>query len=97
MNPTQDFVVVQRIKPKVATLYTPVEVDHESLRQAIVLAVGPGRYRESGDTRIRDVEVVVGQTVYYHPSAGTKVPLWPGVVADEEVRIMPSRDVLVTA
>jgi chaperonin GroES len=94
MTPTQDFVVVQRIKPKLTTLYTVTEVDDGKPREGIVLAVGPGRYRETGDTRIQDVPLAVGATVWYHPSAGTLIS-WPGVLADEEVRIMPSRDVLL--
>ena len=89
-RPLHDRVVVKRLEGEEKTKGGIIIPDtaKEKPQEGTVIAVGPGRFDESGDKRI-PLDVKVGDVVIYSKYGGTEVKY-----NNEEYLVLSSRDVL---
>lgn len=89
IKPLGNRVLIKRSKPLSAKggILLP-ETSKEKPKEGEVIAVGPGKYDESGT--LKPVELKVGDKVLFSTYAGTEVKL-----EDEELLILSEDDVLV--
>ena len=90
IKPLEDRIVVQANEAETTTASGLVSPDtaKEKPQEGTVIAVGPGRFDDSGDKRI-PLDVSVGDTVLYSKYGGTEVKY-----SGEEYLILSARDVL---
>ena len=90
IKPLEDRIVVQALEAEKTTASGLVIPDtaKEKPQEGKVLAVGPGRFDDSGSKRI-PVDVSVDDTVIYSKYGGTEVKY-----NGEEYLILSARDVL---
>ncbi|WP_433087594.1 co-chaperone GroES [Dactylosporangium sp. CA-052675] len=90
LRPLDDRIVVRQIEAERTTASGLVIPDTaaEKPQEGIVLAVGPGRWDESGSQRI-PLDVTVGDIVVYGKYGGTEMQH-----NNEEYLILSGRDVL---
>ena len=89
INPMSDRVVVRPTAQEETTkggIYLP-DTAQERPQEGEVLAVGPGRYLQSG--KRLEMELQVGDKVIYSKYAGTEIK-----VEDEELLVLGSNDIL---
>jgi chaperonin GroES len=88
--PLEDRVVIRPLEAEEITASGLVIPDtaKEKPQEGEVLAVGPGRFDESGSKRV-PMEVGVGDRVLYSKYAGTEVKL-----DGDEFLVVSSRDIL---
>ncbi len=92
LRPLEDRIVVQPNEAERTTASGLVIPDTAAERpqEGTVLAVGPGRWDESGAQRI-PLDVKVGDTVLYAKYGGTEVKY-----NNEEYLVLSARDILAT-
>jgi len=90
IKPLEDRIVVQTSEAETTTASGIVIPDtaKEKPQEGTVLAVGPGRFDESGSKRI-PLDVQVGDTVLYSKYGGTEV-----TYGGEDYLVLSARDVL---
>jgi chaperonin GroES len=90
IEPLEDRVVVRPLDAEQVTSSGLVIPDtaKEKPQEGEVLAVGPGRFDESGSKRV-PVDVSAGDRVLYSKYAGTEVK-----IDGEELLVIPARDIL---
>ncbi len=90
IKPLEDRIVVKPLDAEQTTASGLVIPDtaKEKPQEGEVLAVGPGRFDDEGETRI-PLDVKVGDTVIYSKYGGTEVKY-----NGEEYLILSARDVL---
>ena len=91
LKPLGDRVVVEPVEKEEVTASGIVlpETAKEKPQEGMVLAVGPGRWDEDGETRVA-LDVKEGDKVLYAKYAGTEVKL-PG---DRKVLVLRESDLL---
>ena len=89
IRPLQDRLVVRRLEEERTTAGGIVIPDSatEKPSQGAVLAVGPGKQLDNGDTRALNIQV--GEVVLFGKYAGTEVK-----IDGEEIIVMKEDDVL---
>src|SRR5579862_4251415 len=90
LKPLEDRIVVQPLEAEQVTASGLVIPDtaKEKPQEGKVLAVGPGRFDDSGAKRV-PVDVKVGDVVLYSKYGGTEVKY-----SGEEYLVLSARDVL---
>jgi chaperonin GroES len=90
IRPLEDRIVVQANEAETTTASGIVIPDtaKEKPQEGTVIAVGPGRFNDSGGERI-PLDVSVGDTVLYSKYGGTEVKY-----SGEEYLVLSARDVL---
>jgi chaperonin GroES len=90
IEPLEDRVVVRPLDAEQVTSSGLVIPDtaKEKPQEGEVLAVGPGRFDDSGSKRV-PVDVSAGDRVLYSKYAGTEVK-----IDGEELLVIPARDIL---
>ena len=90
LKPLEDRIIVQPGEAEETTASGLVIPDTAKEKPVVgtVVAVGPGKFNEDGDSRV-PVDVAVGDTVIYSKYGGTEVK-----VDGEEYLILSGRDVL---
>jgi chaperonin GroES len=90
IKPLEDRIVVKQLDAEQTTASGLVIPDtaKEKPQEGEVVAVGPGRFNEGGDSRV-PMDVAVGDKVIYSKYGGTEVKY-----SGEEYLILSARDVL---
>ena len=90
IKPLEDRIVVKALEAEQTTASGLVIPDtaKEKPQEGEVVAVGPGRFNESGSERI-PLDVAVGDKVIFSKYGGTEVKY-----AGEELLILSARDIL---
>ena len=90
IKPLEDRIVVKPLEAELTTASGLVIPDtaKEKPQEGEVVAVGPGRFNESGSARI-PLDIAVGDKVIYSKYGGTEVKY-----SGEEYLILSARDVL---
>jgi chaperonin GroES len=90
IKPLEDRILVQSLEAEQTTASGLVIPDtaKEKPQEGTVIAVGPGRFDESGQNRI-PVDVQVGDVVIYSKYGGTEVKY-----AGSEYLLLNARDIL---
>ncbi|MBA2740315.1 MAG: co-chaperone GroES [Nocardioidaceae bacterium] len=90
IKPLEDRIVVQALDAEQTTASGLVIPDtaKEKPQEGKVLAVGPGRFNEGGDTRV-PLDVSVGDVVVFSKYGGTEISH-----NNEDYLILSARDVL---
>ncbi len=90
IKPLEDRIVVKQLDAEQTTASGLVIPDtaKEKPQEGEVVAVGPGRFSEDGDSRV-PMDVAVGDKVIYSKYGGTEVKF-----TGEEYLILSARDVL---
>ncbi|NUS71938.1 MAG: co-chaperone GroES [Corynebacteriales bacterium] len=90
IRPLEDRIVVQANEAETTTSSGLVIPDtaKEKPQEGTVIAVGPGRWNDEGDERIK-LDIEVGDTVLYSKYGGTEVKY-----GAEEYLVLSGRDVL---
>jgi chaperonin GroES len=90
IKPLEDRIVVQSVEAETTTASGLVIPDtaQEKPQEGTVIAVGPGRWNDEGDERIK-LDIEVGDTVLYSKYGGTEVKY-----GADEYLVLSARDVL---
>ena len=90
IKPLEDRIVIKQVEAEQTTASGLVIPDtaKEKPQEGEVVAVGPGRFNESGSERI-PLDVAVGDKVIFSKYGGTEVKY-----AGEELLILSARDIL---
>ena len=90
IKPLEDRILVQSLEAEQTTASGLVIPDtaKEKPQEGTVIAVGPGRFDESGDKRI-PLDVKVGDVVIYSKYGGTEVKY-----SGQEYLLLAARDIL---
>jgi chaperonin GroES len=90
IKPLEDRIVVKQLDAEQTTASGLVIPDtaKEKPQEGEVVAVGPGRFNDDGDSRV-PMDVAVGDKVIYSKYGGTEVKY-----SGEEYLILSARDVL---